>query len=838
MSFIGEAFLVAMTLAGVPALLHLLHRKRFKTVRWAAMDFLLDAVQRQRRWLEFRDLLLMLLRTAVVVMFILAMAQPFWVSGAGSPEPTGPVHVVLVIDNSLSMAYRPFDATLLDMAKDKARELIERLPDGSAISIVPACAVGDFHLRDTYLSRDDALDALNDITVVDRSAWAGTSAEDVKRALQTMDSIPTKRVILLGDQQQSAWAGGVTKAFHGIEEVQIAPIGEQPESNTWIESFRMRDGFASRDAPASLSAIIRHKGPPRPGVRVQLRVDGVVVEERYVDLEDGIFAELVFEHSFEAMGTPDRPVFVPVSLDLAEDRLPEDDHRWMIVPVVAAAPVVCIDTLGGAEDPRLNQYGETYPVRRLLQPATRQEADEFGQAIEIRHVTPSQVTRDTLADARLVLIAGTAAPSAEFVQLLRSYAEQGGSVVITAGGWFEPERWSKAAWLEGEGILPLPLMPDAIGKIPAPGDDTFETFRFDPSTVTDPLLDLGLPEAAARDLLMGPYFFKVIGTDESVLPQFTKTTEAKLQSRRAWITQNNADEARWAELERAGQLDPTERAARDAAREERRELTGRWLKWVNPLAIDPDLIPIDELAKRYRPQVMLRYDNGVPFAVRRGAGRGQIVFLSTGLLPRWNSLASDHAVILIDQMIRGLVTQTIPSRNLGPTNQIVIPLEAAMEGQSFVLYPPVTPGIDPQPRAVVPEAIGPDRQGLMIREVHQRGVYRLYKDAPGERPDTNPDAIPHLMLAINGPSDEGDLSRADSDAIIESLGTTLATVTPPGTPLSLSGKTYLGRSLWRWLLLLTLLLLIAEMVVLAMPHRHREEAVSLHAAGAFKGVPA
>jgi len=821
MSFVAQSFLAAMLFAGVPALLHLLHRRRFKTVHWAAMDFLLDAVKRQRRWLEFRDLLLMLLRTLVVILFILAMARPYFVSGPGSPAPDGPVHAVLVIDNSLSMGYRPFDRTLLDDAKAKATDLINRLPDGSAVTLIPTCAVEDFHLREAYTSKEDALEALGDLRVVDRAGWAGRSAEAVRRALGAVDQLPTKRVLLVGDQQATGWAGGdLSRYFQGIEEVQVAEVGPASPDNAWIESFRLRDGFAGRAAPAVLLAQVRYEGgTPRQGVRVALRVGSTIVEERYLDLIPDQNLELIFEHTFDAVGTPDEPVFVPVSLTLENDRLPDDDVRHLIVPVVAAAPVVCIDSLGSAEDPSLNYLGESYPVRRLLR-SSAQATREDQPAIQLRHLTPSQVTRQNLADARLVLLAGTAAPPAQTVELLRSYAELGGSLVITAGGLFEPEPWNRNAWRDGAGVLPLPLDPEPIGAAPAAGEQDVESFRLDPATVSDNLLDLGLPEQVNRRLLAGPYFFKAVGVDESATEALTEATRQRLTERRQWLVRNAENERRWAEAERRGTLSEAERRQREAQRARRAQMTSRWLRWVNPLSIDPDQLPLEELIDRQRPQVLARYDNGEAFAVRRRVGRGQIVLLTTGLLPRWNSLATDHAVILIDQMIRELVTQTIPSRNLGPVNEVVVPLPPAMAGRSFTL---ISPGQD-QPRSLVPEAIGGDRLGLLIRDVHQRGVYRLIEEPDPASAAVADEQSPFLMLAVNGPGEEGDLARAEPTRIAEAIGEAVTTTfTPSDQPLTLSGKTYRGTSLWRWLLVLTLVLLLVEMAVLMAPHLRRAE---------------
>ena len=56
-----------------PLIIHLLNRRRFRVVHWAAMEFLLQAVKRNRRILQLRDLILLLLRTAAVLLFGLAM---------------------------------------------------------------------------------------------------------------------------------------------------------------------------------------------------------------------------------------------------------------------------------------------------------------------------------------------------------------------------------------------------------------------------------------------------------------------------------------------------------------------------------------------------------------------------------------------------------------------------------------------------------------------------------------------------------------------------------------------------------------------------------------------
>ena len=54
-------------LLAVPLVIHLLNRRRYRTVPWAAMEFLLTAYKKRRKKLQVENLLLLLLRCAIPV---------------------------------------------------------------------------------------------------------------------------------------------------------------------------------------------------------------------------------------------------------------------------------------------------------------------------------------------------------------------------------------------------------------------------------------------------------------------------------------------------------------------------------------------------------------------------------------------------------------------------------------------------------------------------------------------------------------------------------------------------------------------------------------------------
>src|SRR5689334_23991916 len=106
--FITPAFAIAgVALASIPIIIHVLNRRRYRIVNWAAMEFLLRALRRNRRRLRFEQWLLLAVRCCVLLFLGLALARPLGCNQSAiatlAARRAG-LHVI-VIDNSYSMAY-------------------------------------------------------------------------------------------------------------------------------------------------------------------------------------------------------------------------------------------------------------------------------------------------------------------------------------------------------------------------------------------------------------------------------------------------------------------------------------------------------------------------------------------------------------------------------------------------------------------------------------------------------------------------------------------------------------------------------------------------------------
>src|SRR3954463_5366686 len=69
-------FWAGLAAVSIPIIIHILNRRRFKTVTWAAMDFLLRAMKKNRRRLRFEQWVLLATRCLVVFLLGMALARP------------------------------------------------------------------------------------------------------------------------------------------------------------------------------------------------------------------------------------------------------------------------------------------------------------------------------------------------------------------------------------------------------------------------------------------------------------------------------------------------------------------------------------------------------------------------------------------------------------------------------------------------------------------------------------------------------------------------------------------------------------------------------------------
>ncbi len=104
MSFLQPAILLALPVIALPIVIHLINQRRFQTVHWAAMHFLLAANRMSRGYARLRQWLILAARTLAVAGLIFALSRPLssgWLglAGGGRVDTT-----IILLDRSASMS--------------------------------------------------------------------------------------------------------------------------------------------------------------------------------------------------------------------------------------------------------------------------------------------------------------------------------------------------------------------------------------------------------------------------------------------------------------------------------------------------------------------------------------------------------------------------------------------------------------------------------------------------------------------------------------------------------------------------------------------------------------
>jgi hypothetical protein len=720
--------------------------------------------------------------------------------------------------------------------------------------VLPACGGRDY-AREPYETKEDAREALDRIEIVDRSASLVRVANEAQRACEAAPEL-APRIVFIGDQQQFNWrdlrGSDLVEKLPAMQLVDVAP---DEWENSWIADLRVQDGLADIETPATVIVEIEHRGPaPREDVQVTLAVGETILGQKTITLEPGLGAkEVDFEVVFSSLPQlpePERPLFVPLRATLAPDRLTADDERVLAVPVVASLPVVFVDQFGAdGEDLLRGRIGETRPLRRLLAPRTSRR-DAPRQLIQVRHVALADLSEELLADTRLVVIAGVADPAGQ-VPLLREYVEQGGRLVIAAGASFDPGAWNREAWLDGAGILPLPLAAEPLGETPEAAGGALDVFQlsFESLAGEDYFRLAGVGEADLRDLFAEPFFFKAVAVEagREVLDRLQAADMARLEESAQDAEALAARRAEFAARRDRGSLNSTELAQLAADEQSLRNKSPQWLTWSGPaagildaeststIATNADAAErrraLDVQALAQQPRVLARFerDGQPPFLVSRAVGRGEVIFAASGLASSWNTLGSTHAIVAFDRILRSQLERTLPQHNLSPRERFSLPLLVDEPQLTVSLARPGQSAADePLDIGYLGDTLATSPQrGVTLTNLLSRGVYRVVASRGGPEAGAEPAAtLWEVPLAIAGEADESDLTtlpREDREAFAASgqlrwIG--------PADEIGLAGTAIHAQTSWWWLALLVLALLLGEMAILAWPTIRPQEAAA------------
>ena len=161
MNFLYPGFLFSLLAVVIPILIHLFNFRKFKKVYFSNVQFLKSAQEQNSSREKLKNLLILFSRILAIVFLVFAFARPYISSGTGYDPGTGKL-VSIYIDNSYSMGSVNKEGTLLDEARRKAKEITTKFSPNDRFQLI----TNDFEGRhQRIVSAEELLSLADEIKI-------------------------------------------------------------------------------------------------------------------------------------------------------------------------------------------------------------------------------------------------------------------------------------------------------------------------------------------------------------------------------------------------------------------------------------------------------------------------------------------------------------------------------------------------------------------------------------------------------------------------------------------------------------------------------------------------
>ena len=395
LSFLSPVFLAGAFAAAIPIVLHLLKREPEPRVKFAAVRLLKQAPVEYTERRHIRELLLLALRVAALLLLALAFARPFLPSRAALSS-SGTTIVALDTSFSLSAPGR------FERARQMAKDAIARVPSSDSVGVVTFADEAEIVAKP---GEDRVLAA----SAIDR-AEVGFGATRYRAALSAAGQALAGRtgaIVVVTDLQESGWDAGDRASIPEGVKIEVLDVGEPPPN------FAVT---AMRALPDRMVATVRNAAPRARDAHLHLTIDGRRAGDATLTLAPNQSAEATFA------GAP-RGNAAAVTVD-DPDGLQADNTRYMALGGHKSPSVLLVTGSGDAGR-------DAFYVQQAL--AAGESAGRGHQVAGMSGAQLSSTDAASLAEHPAVLLLSTRGLERRGREALASYVRNGGGMLIAAG---------------------------------------------------------------------------------------------------------------------------------------------------------------------------------------------------------------------------------------------------------------------------------------------------------------------------------------------------------------------------------------------------------------------
>jgi hypothetical protein len=717
MQFVHQALTWGFLLVLVPLLIHLINMMRHRRVKWAAMEFLLQAYKKHRKWIWLKQLILLLMRMAAIALIVAMLAQ--WITRGQWLDIFGgrPTHHYVVLDDSYSMSDRFGGASAYETglaaiqrigaqaaAQDTAQKFtlirfsraarasanggeetdFNQIADFNAEVVAPDFDVtleekrNTFHVTELSVGPEAALAALSQLVkqsgeenrlvymVSDFRTGQWENPAEIRETLRQVERSPAEIQLV----------GCVKSTRQNLGIIDIRPANETQAAgvplfvNVTVKNF-------SQEVARNVQLKVRTKFYD-PDMQQTVAPENLVVtpvELPTILIEEIEAGQTVTRRSQAYFPEPGRHV---IEASLPDDPVGADNYRWCVVDFPEDEPVLIVD--GSTEQ------HHAYFLQSVFSPGGRANTGirpEINTAAFLRDTTP-----EVLAGYRAIYLLDVPRLDDRAIQNLEAYVEAGGGLCFFVGPNVNLSFYTNRLHRGGEGLFPLPLARD----------------------------DLLPPEAMENtpdiEVTDHPVFGVFLGERNPFIRLVT--VEQYLRAQQDW------------------------RPAPDST-----------------------------------VQIAAFLRNRMPLAVERKFGEGRVMAMLTTLAPDWNNWGNDPSFVVVALKLQSYLAsaqRTVESRPVGAPIAVQLEADKYRQDMQFII-----PGETPEARLVIDRVAAKSPTNSLVMdaaigrsllaeegETDRSGIYEAWPVTTAGEADVR-------RYALNVEPNEGDLATVGSKSLIENL---------------------------------------------------------------------
>ncbi len=773
-----------IALASLPVIIHILSRLRYRTVRFAAMEFLLRSDELNRRRLILEQLLLLLLRVLAVILITLLIGRLVLDPARLLMLRGSSVHHVMILDDTLSLREQRGDQSVFTMAVSTLENMLsdaESQRSGARVSILTVSSPDRPVISDRPLNQlliQEVNLRLRTLKATYRSA-SPTAALMAARTILAADGGIAPQVHVITDFRRTDWQNNpeVISALESLKsinsKVQVVRLVADPGNNIAITSLTGSTTAIARGIPWRIHVEARNYGAaPVQGLRAKILLDGAPMPSTilFPDLDASKEVTVSHDITFQDTGTH------RIEVQLDDDVLLPDNSRFLTIDVTEKRQILLVD-----DDPQQEDAG-------FVSSAISADSDLTGIAADVR--SSQALNSLNLAAYDVIYMMNVRDLPADSVVQLAGYVRDGGGVA-----WFPGEQVS-AEWYRSlyqnaqQRLFPVPLgsVTSAGSRIPdvIAADDGAESGYQIPVFSNHPVFSVyNTPDSPFAEAV---HISKWLSVDDSWQVQDSErqdgvTTLARLRNGAPVIFEHSLGEGRILTF-----------------------LTGAGKRWSN--------WPVAPAAWGY----VVVHLSMHPYLQRR-TSTSQMQEIAESLTMTWPAAqySGNVEVYLPEPDINDDMAATtflrLQSEELSaPNKNMEAPsAEDITEGASAANR---DENAAEDSKSTSTSAQISEFQ-INLRQADRPGIYRIrrFTTVDGQPDDT--------WIAMNVPVSESDLAAAESEQLTTRASLSHVQIQDSGSATSL-GSSAGGREL-RWMILLSLVLILMAEQLLSLRMSHHPE---------------